>query len=94
MIMDNIVEFIRRRFAIDCHWLGGNCYYFALILRDRFPGGTIYYDAIYGHFLYLYQGNYYDWTGEVQPKGHLVDWSKFDEYDALQKQRIIEGCLM
>ena len=92
--MNEVLEFIRRRFKSDCNWLNGNCYYFALILDDRFPGGTIYYDVIYGHFIYQYKGKYYDWSGETNPNGYLVDWSKFDEYDSLQKKHIIEGCLM
>lgn len=45
--MDPVKEFIDRRFKADCNWLNGNCYYFALILSDRFPGGTVYYDVIY-----------------------------------------------
>jgi hypothetical protein len=92
--MNEILEFINRRFKTDCNWLNGNCYYFALILNDRFPGGTIYYDVIYGHFIYQYKGKYYDWSGEMNPNGYLVDWSKFDEYDSLQKKHIVEGCLM
>lgn len=92
--MNEVLEFISRRFKADCNWLNGNCYYFALILNNRFPGGTIYYDVIYGHFIYQYKGKYYDWSGEINSNGYLVDWSKFDEYDSLQKKHIIEGCLM
>lgn len=92
--MDIVTAFINRRFKTDCHWLDGNCYYFSLILSDRFPGGCIYYDVILGHFVYFYEGKYYDWSGETQPEGYLVEWSKFDEYDSLQKNSIIEGCLM
>ena len=61
------IDFINRRFKEDCNWINGNCYYFALILRDRFPGGIIYYDVINGHFIYQYNGNYYDWTGIIYP---------------------------
>lgn len=92
--MDEVLEFINRRFKNDCNWINGNCYYFALILNDRFPDGEIYYDVIYGHFIYFYNGKYYDWSGEVQQYGYIVNWSKFDEYDSLQKKHIIEGCLM
>ena len=91
--MNEIVEFIRRRFSADCKWVDGNCYYFALILKDRFPGGAIYYDVINGHFIYLYNGQYYDWTGLVTATGKLVEWDKFDEYDRLNRQRIIEDCI-
>lgn len=91
---NNVLEFIHRRFSIDCNWVSGNCYYFTLILKDRFPGGIVYYDVINGHFVYLYNGKYYDWTGIVEPEGYLVEWDKFAEYDHMQKKRIVEDCLM
>lgn len=91
---DEIIEFINRRFTKDSNWNCENCYYFALILKDRFPGGNICYDVINGHFSYLYKGNYYDHTGLIYPDGYIVDWNKFDEYDSIQKQRIIRDCIM
>ena len=36
-----------------------NCYYFAMILKDRF-NGEIYYDVINGHFLTLIKYKLYD----------------------------------
>ena len=33
----DILEFINRRFDIDCRWTTGNCYWFAVILTSRFP---------------------------------------------------------
>ena len=92
--MQEILEFIKRRFDCDCHWMDGNCYYFALILKDRFPGGKVVYDVIYGHFMYFYDGKYYDWNGETNVKGIGIDWDSFDEYDSIQKQNIIRDCLM
>jgi len=91
--MNEILEFIKRRFSTDCNWTTGNCYYFATILLSRFPEGIIYYDVIYGHFIFKYEGFYYDWTGCVEPKGYLVEWDKFGEYDSLQKQRIVCDCI-
>lgn len=92
--MDEIIEFINRRFKTDCNWISGNCYYFAEILKARFPEGVIFYDVIIGHFVFLYKGKYYDWTGEMIPEGHIVPWDKFEEYDCLQKERIITDCIM
>lgn len=93
--MENkVLEFIFRRFKDDCKWLDGNCYYFAVILKDRFPKGKMYYDVIYGHFVFEYQNKYYDWTGIVKQFGYLVEWDKFDEYDSLQKERIIKACIL
>lgn len=91
--MNEVLEFIKRRFPHECNWSSGNCYYFAIILKDRFPEGTIYYDVINGHFVFEYLNKYYDWAGEINPDGHLVDWENFDKYDKLQKSRIIRDCI-
>lgn len=92
--MNEVLDFIKKRFTNDCNWLNGNCYYFSLILKTRFPHGTIFYDVINGHFIFEYKDRYYDWSGEIQTNGHLVEWDKFDRYDSLQKQRIIRDCVM
>ena len=92
---DEVLEFIERRFPGDCSWLNGNCYYFALILKDRFPQGEIFYDVIYGHFVFKYNGNYYDYSGiNEDDDGYRVSWTSFDEYDSIQKTRIIRDCIM
>lgn len=92
---DKVLEFIHRRFQADCNWTSGNCYYFALMLKDRFKDGVVYYDVIDGHFVLLHDGRYYDWTGIVQPDEEaLVEWDRFDEYDPFQKERIISDCLL
>lgn len=92
---DRILEFIQRRFSKDYDWTNGNCYYFAVILDNRFPGGDICYDVTDGHFLYRnYSGAYYDWTGLVHPTGTVIKWKEFREYDYKQYQRIIENCVV
>lgn len=90
----NILSFIKRRFSVDNHWIDGNCYYFAIILNDRFPGGTIFYDVTYGHFVYFYNNEYYDWTGCISPKGKLIKWSEFADYDFAQRERIVRFCIL
>lgn len=94
LIVNNVIKFINKRFKKDCDWLNGNRFYFAIILKSRFPEGKIFYDVINGHFVFLYNDVYYDWTGCIKPDGYLVDWDKFDEYDSLQKKVIIRDCLM
>ena len=92
--MSEILEFINRRFSVNCNWLDKNCYYFSLILKDRFPEGSVYYDVINAHFIFKYKNEYYDWTGLVEPNGVLVKWDEFNEYDYRQKQVIIRDCIM
>ena len=93
---DEVLEFIERRFYKDCNWLDGNCYYFALILKDRFPDGKIYYDVLNGHFVYKYKGLYYDWVGIYEPEcdDDMVSWNQFRWYDSSQKDIIIRDCVM
>lgn len=50
MLSEEILDFVVRRFPIDCHWLDGNCYWFAVILAERF-NLDIYYNPIDGHFM-------------------------------------------
>lgn len=94
-----IRKFIYNRFPYDSNWLDKNCYYFAIILKKRFPEATIVYDVSDGHFLVRIEDIYFDWMGdhdfskEIQEK-YFIEWDKFDEYDSLQKQRIIRDCIL
>ena len=94
--MENkILDFIKRRFKDDCEWVSGNCYYFAIILKERFPEGEIYYDVIYGHFVFQYDNQLYDWNGVYNlTDGFLINWKNFDDYDYLLKARIIRDCIL
>ena len=97
--MDNgnneVLEFIKRRFADDCDWTTGNCYYFAVILKDRFPEGKIFYDVRLGHFVYHYFGQFYDWIGIYDcNEDYLIPWDTFGIYDSARKQRIVRDCIM
>lgn len=91
-----VLDFIHRRFPKDSDWFTGNCYYFALILKDRFPEGSIFYDVIDGHFVTKIDDINYDWSGVVSNNGYhyYVEWDKFNTYDSLQKERIIRDCIL
>lgn len=92
---NKVLQFISRRFESDCNWKTGNCYYFAVILKTRFPEGKIFYDVISGHFLFQYRNQFYDWSGLYHSNDtYLVSWEEFDQYDHLQKARIIRDCIM
>ena len=91
--MDEVLEFIKRRFPQDCRWLDGNCYYFALILYDRFEG-EIFYDVVLGHFVFKYKDKYYDWNGINTECKNLYSWLDFQRYDELLFKRVIRDCIM
>lgn len=91
---NEVLEFINKRFKNVSDWINGNCYYFAIILKDRFPEGQIYYDVINGHFVFEYNDKFYDHAGVVNSYNCLVKWNEFDMYDSLQKERIIRDCIM
>jgi len=93
---DEVVDFIEKRFSKDSDWLNGNCYYFALILKTRFPKGKIYYDTIEGHFVLRYEGKYYDWLGEYTPvkRSAVKQWSRMGSVDPYLRDIIKRDCLM
>lgn len=72
--MDEVLEFVHRRFSKDCDWMNGNCYWFAQILCERFPHLTIAYKHIAGHFVaFDFPNFYYDYEG--------IHEADEDEYD-------------
>lgn len=95
MSKNKVLEFIKRRFATDSRWLEGNCYYFAQILKLRFPEGEIYYDVIWGHFLFKLEDTFYDWSGESTMVMRPIKWDTFEkDYDRAQYHQIIKACVL
>ena len=90
---DPVLEFIHRRFPKDSNWTNGNCYWFARILQGRFPGGVIVHEPIVGHFLYLYNGIYYDWTGKYT--GDVSKATDFtEEIGSGWFHSLVKNCIM
>lgn len=88
---NEVIEFISRRFPVNNQWLTGNCYYFALILHNRFPNSIIYYDTIDGHFVTKIDGNYYDWKGintRTPQSNGLVRWDSYEQIEPKHYYRI------
>lgn len=93
-----ILEFIRRRFSERERWIEGNCYYFAVILQERFKHtymGFIWYDVVWGHFVY---GNmdegFYDQRGRYEREGMKMElWNDMKYVDESRRKRIYKGCI-
>ena len=97
---DKIEEFIKRRFPKDCDWLNGNCYFFAVILHDRFADyddGFIVYEPIDGHFMFKYGGKYYDWSGvrelTQEQKEAIIYWVEYRRMDEAHYSHIVRDCI-
>lgn len=96
--MNEVLTFINKfKFKFDKElvevFTTGNCYYFAIILKERFKG-DIYYLPIANHFIYKIDNKYYDITGEVNPAEHPYKWSEYKLEDTKHGSRIIRDCVV
>ena len=93
--MDKVISFIDKfKFAykgeLEFVFTSGNCYYFAVILKERF-GGEIYYLPIDNHFVCKIDKEYYDITGKAGFNEKPYKWDSYP--DELEKKRIIRDCI-
>lgn len=92
---DLVEDFIDRRFRQDSanlHWLNGNCLWFAIILQTRFPGGETFYLPVPGHFVYKYDGKFYDWHGIIKPFEPIIPFDQLKEQDKKWYDHLIRDC--
>ena len=79
--------------AADDLFLYGDCYYFAVILKERFKDrATIKYLIIDNHFITEIDGRMYDIRGDITNSvdyKQLIDWYNMKDYDELLYNRII-----
>ena len=85
-----VVEFIQGFSDAKELFLCGYCYWFAVILANRFHG-EIWYMPIENHFICRIDGFYYDVTGRMRPENIVYRWSDYP--DELEKKRIIRDCV-
>ena len=93
--MEKLIEKFNKRFA-GTDWADGNCYWYAVILSERFRG-EIYYNVIFGHFCTrMADGYFYDQTGRLDYEDNeaMVRWSEFEAYDPLQRKRILRDVIL
>ena len=71
----------------------GQCYWFAYILKGRFPAGRILYEPVEGHFVFRLDGRTYDITGDITGD-YAVGQCFWSEYAALDRPSILYGCVL
>lgn len=92
--MEEILDFIQRRWKKDANWLDGNCYWFAEILKARFPQLKIYYLPIQGHFVCGNGKEFYDWTGLISLQEIPILFSELKKSEPNWYKRIYENCVL
>lgn len=97
-----VLSFINKRFSYDDHWANGNCYYFAIILRARFPEVNIYYDAVAGHFIVGALStdrtnnlsiHYFDWNGRYYSDTKPILFAEIQREDEQWYRRLVRDCI-
>ena len=90
---EKILDFINRRWSKDADWTNGNCYYFAVILKTRFPSAQIKYCPIKGHFIIECDNKFYDWNGRYYPEETPMSLFEISSLDPLWYSRIARDCI-
>ena len=92
-----VTEFIDRRFGKfpKEYWNTGNCYYFSLILCERFSYLSIYYDPIEGHFYAGCGDCFFDVCGYKSRSefSSIVSLDEIKAGDPLWYERLMEDCV-
>jgi hypothetical protein len=91
--MNKIEKFIAL-FNNDEKFTNGLCYWFAYILKGRFPNGEIWYDQIENHFYFVVNNKTFDVSGEVTLPNTAIKWNEYSDYDELDYQRVIKYCVL
>lgn len=82
--------------AAEDLFLYGDCYYFAIILKERFKDSITKYLTIDNHFVTEINGKLYDIRGDVTDIiniSQLINWDDMKDYDELLYKRIIRDCI-
>lgn len=75
-------------------FLNGMCYYFALILKERF-GGEICYSPVDNHFFSRIGNRLYDASGDVTDIYTVfIPWDEYINIDPIHADRIIKSCIL
>jgi len=96
MTNDPVLEFIfnfkkRNTESLEDTFMNGYCYYFSVILQERF-GGEIVYETIDCHFMLLYRDKLYDIRGDVTELYDMKNISYKEEW--LRRDTVVSGVIL
>lgn len=85
------IEFFKRKYPLEITdtFLNGFCYYFAIMLKERF-GGCIFYNPDIVHFSVLIDGYLYDITGIINAEN--ATWYEWEGYKQSEDTSVIQDC--
>lgn len=88
----NVFKAYHEREVYDT-FMYGCCYWFAIILKERF-NGQIYYLPIENHFITKIENDFYDISGKVILTETPILWSEFQQFDPAAAARIEHYCIL
>lgn len=83
-----MIEQFIKLFDDDPKYLNELCYWFAYILKGRFPNGDIWYDPVMSHFYFVCDDMAYDIRGQVVLPSTSVKWDSYQTIDAVDYEKI------
>lgn len=93
--VEKFVENFKKGFdkkTVEDIFLNGNCFHFALILKEMYDGEIVY-DPHTQHFLTNVKGNYYDITGHVPEPMDEYLWDDMEDIDNNEYELVKETCI-
>ena len=91
-----ILRFIKRfkkinPLVLKDQFYNGYCYYFAVILRERF-GGEIFFNPNLIHFATLIDNKMYDINGVIKEEDNWFEWKTYSE--TFDTTDILNSCIL
>lgn len=94
-----VIDFIRQFHDYDTGevtqtFRSGMCYWFAYILRGRFPGAEIVYEPVEGHFMAQIGGRLFDIRGDVTDLYLEEPTEMYSEEFCWEIPSIVDGAIL
>lgn len=92
MTDQEVLDFIKGFKEVKDFFLFGYCYWFAVILEQRFMG-QICYMPIKNHFIVRIHNEYYDASGKITPNEKVYSWATYQYKYPTECRVITRDCI-